>query len=87
MRKNSGFFGEINYKNKIFFKIWHIHLYMSIFFCIFAAGFYVRMGARRYVYERKRKNISGISYISRRENGERIGAPECGGTEDYHRGL
>ena len=25
------------YKNLIFYKKWHIHLYMSIFFCNFAA--------------------------------------------------
>ena len=28
---------DIDYKSKIFCKIWHIHLYMSIFFCNFAS--------------------------------------------------
>ena len=75
------------YKNKIICKKWHIHLYMSIFFCIFAIGFYVRIGARRYVYERKRKNISGISYISRRENGVGISSQKCGSINCYYRRL
>ena len=41
----------------------------------------MRIGARKYVYERERKNISNISGLSRRENGVGISASECGSTE------
>lgn len=40
-----------------------------------------------YVYERKRKNISGISSISRRKNGVGIGASECRGADGDGCGL
>ena len=63
--------------NKFIIKI----LYMSFFFCTFAAAIYVRIGARRYVYDKERKNNSGISCISRRKNGVRISASECRGTD------
>lgn len=41
----------------------------------------MRIGARKYVYERGRKNISGISSISRRKNGVGIGASKRRCTE------
>ena len=60
---------------------------MSFFFCTFAAAIYVRIGARRYVYERERENISGVSGLSRRKNGVGISPQKCGGAELYGRGL
>ena len=33
------------------------------FFLYLCRGFYVRIGARRYVYGKERKNISGVSSL------------------------
>ena len=37
----TGKIAGFGYKIKIFYKKWNIHLYMSFFFCIFAAEFIV----------------------------------------------